>query len=44
VNGRDVEPGAAKRDTFLFGCRLYHTESGLAGYPDEDWVRQALQA
>jgi hypothetical protein len=42
VDGRDVEPGAADRDEFVFSCRVYRTESGLAGQPDESWIREAL--
>lgn len=42
VNGRDVEPGADDRDAFVLACRVYRTESGLAGQPSADWVRAAL--
>lgn len=42
VNGRDVEPGADERDAFVLACRVYRTESGLAGQPSADWVRAAL--
>ena len=42
VNGRDVEPGAERRTDFGLGCRVYRTERGLAGWPDEHWLRTAL--
>ena len=42
VNGRDVEPGADERSDFVLSCRLYRTESGVSGQPDERWLRDAL--
>lgn len=42
VNGRDVEPGAARRTDFTLACRVYRNERGLAGWPDERWLRAAL--
>jgi hypothetical protein len=42
VNGRDVEPGAAERDDFVFSCRVYRGEGGLSGQPDAGWIREAL--
>lgn len=42
VNGRDVEPGADARSDYTKACRVYRTERGFAGQPDEAWVRQAL--
>jgi hypothetical protein len=42
VDGRDVEPGADRRTDFVFGCRVYRTGAGLAGQPDEAWLRDAL--
>jgi hypothetical protein len=42
VDGRDVEPGAEQRHEFGLCCRVYRTERGLAGHPDEAWVREAL--
>ena len=42
VNGSDVEPGADARRDYVYSCRLYRTENGLAGRPSEGWVRQAL--
>jgi hypothetical protein len=42
VDGRDVEPGADERHEFVLACRVYRTERGLAGQPDEAWIRKAL--
>jgi hypothetical protein len=42
IDGRDVEPGADQRHEFTFACRVYQTEEGIAGTPDEAWVRAAL--
>jgi len=42
VNGRDVEPGAEERREFVLACRVYRSERGLAGQPDERWIREAL--
>ncbi len=42
VDGRDVEPDASERDEFVLSCRVYRTERGLGGQPDEAWIRDAL--
>jgi hypothetical protein len=42
VGGRDVEPGADARSDYVMGCRLFRTEDGLRGQPDERWIRAAL--
>jgi hypothetical protein len=42
VEGCDVEPGADERDEFVMACRVYRTERGLAGQPEEAWIRDAL--
>ncbi len=42
VEGRDVEPGAEERTEFVLACRVYRSERGVAGQPDEDWIRAAL--
>jgi hypothetical protein len=42
VDGRDVEPGVEERREFVLSCRVYRTERGLAGQPDEAWIREAL--
>ena len=43
VGGVDVDPGASERDEYDLSCRVYRTRRGLAGLPDEDWVRNALE-
>ncbi|MEX2210371.1 MAG: hypothetical protein WD689_01210 [Gaiellaceae bacterium] len=42
VGGRDVEPGADARTDYALCCRVFRTESGTRGEPDEQWVRDAL--
>lgn len=42
VAGRDVDPQAAERDDYVLSCRVYRTDTGFAGQPDERWVRDAL--
>jgi hypothetical protein len=44
VAGEDVDPDAGERDEYELSCRVYRTERGFAGQPDERWVRDALQA
>jgi hypothetical protein len=43
IDGADVDPQAAERDEYVLSCRVYRTESGFAGQPDEAWVRDALE-
>ncbi len=43
VEGRDVEPGAGDRTDFVLACRVYRTDAGLSGEPDERWLRRALE-
>jgi hypothetical protein len=42
VDGRDIEPGAARSAEFVHGCRLYRGAHSLQGLPEEDWLSQAL--
>jgi hypothetical protein len=44
IDGRDVEPGADARSDFTFSCRLYRTNTGVAGAPDPVWIRAMLAA
>lgn len=44
VNGRDIEPDAGERDEYALSCRVYRTDNGLRGEPDERWLRDALIA
>lgn len=43
IDGRDVEPGAEERRDFVLSCRVYRSERGLVGEPDEAWVGEALR-
>ena len=42
VGGRDVDPYTEERDDYALSCRVFRTEAGIAGLPDERWVRDAL--
>ena len=42
VGGRDVDPRAEERSDYALSCRVFRTETGIAGQPDERWVREAL--
>lgn len=42
VGGVDVDPHAGERDDYALSCRLFQTEAGVSGQPDERWVREAL--
>ena len=42
VDGRDVEPGAEERQTFVLACRIYRTDAGVSGRPAQEWLRAAL--
>jgi|SRR5437667_6097298 len=42
VGGRDVDPHAEERSDYALSCRVFRTETGIAGQPDERWVRDAL--
>ena len=42
VDGRDVEPGADDRTAYVLACRVYRTDAGMSGQPDERWLRDAL--
>jgi hypothetical protein len=43
IDGRDVEPGADERFGYAISCRMYRTSVGLAGQPNEQWLRDALK-
>lgn len=43
IAGEDVDPHAGERDEYVLSCRVYRTDSGFAGQPDERWVRDALR-
>jgi len=42
VGGVDVDPDTAERDDYALSCRIFRTEAGVSGQPDERWVRDAL--
>lgn len=42
VGGIDVDPQSETRDDYALSCRLFETEQGVRGQPDERWVRDAL--
>ncbi len=42
VGGFDVDPQTAERDDYAISCRIFRTEAGVSGQPDERWVREAL--
>ncbi len=42
VDGRDVDRQPAVNGDVSLGDRVYRTERGLAGWPDEQWVRDAI--
>ena len=43
VGGVDVDVQTGERDDFALSCRLFRTEAGFSGQPDERWVRDALR-
>lgn len=43
VDGRDIEPGVEARTDYALSCRVYRTEHGISGQPDERWLRDALR-
>ena len=43
VNGRDVDPGAGRREDYGLSCRLYAGPDGLRGTPPDEWVLTALR-
>lgn len=42
INGNDVDPAIAGRDTYGLQCRLYSTAAGFAGAPPDQWILDAL--
>ena len=42
VGGRDVDPSTEERSDYGLSCRIFRTEAGIAGQPDERWLRDAL--
>jgi hypothetical protein len=42
VDGHDIEPGADARTDYALSCRVFRTDSGASGRPDERWLVDAL--
>jgi len=42
VDGRDVDPDSVERRDYGLSCRIFRTAKGMAGQPEEQWVRDAL--
>jgi hypothetical protein len=42
IGGRDVDPHTQERDDYALSCRVFRTETGIVGQPEERWVRDAL--
>ena len=42
VEGRDVDQRLNRQSEFTLADRVYRTDRGLAGWPDTEWVREAL--
>ncbi len=42
VGGVDVDPRSDERRDYALSCRVFRTEAGIVGQPDERWVREAL--
>jgi hypothetical protein len=43
VAGLDVDPLAGELDHYVRSCRVYRTEHGFSGQPDERSIREALE-
>ncbi len=43
IDGKDVEPGADRRDDFGLKCRLYRSSEGTSGLPPESWLVEAIR-
>ena len=42
VDGVDVDPLSGQRSDYALLCRIFSTDRGPAGQPDERWIREAL--
>ena len=42
VDGRDVDPQPSLRADFSIDDRIYRTDRGPCGWPDAEWIRDAL--
>jgi len=44
VDGVDIDPLTAERSDYALSCRIFSTEHGPSGQPEERWIRDALSA
>jgi hypothetical protein len=42
VDGVDIDPLTAQRSDYALSCRIFTTDHGPAGQPEERWIRDAL--
>jgi hypothetical protein len=42
VDGRDVDPQPSSLDAFSADDRIYRTDRGPCGWPEPEWIRDAL--
>ncbi len=42
VAGLDIDPHSEERSDYALSCRVFRTEAGIVGQPDERWLREAL--
>ena len=42
VDGVDVDPLTAQRSDYALSCRIFTTDHGPAGQPEDRWIRNAL--
>ncbi|MGH2934241.1 MAG: DF family (seleno)protein [Gaiellaceae bacterium] len=42
VDGADIDPLSVERSDYALSCRVFSTEHGPAGQPEERWLRDAL--
>jgi hypothetical protein len=42
VAGLDIDPHTVERSDYALSCRVFRTEAGIVGQPDERWLREAL--
>jgi len=43
IDGTDVEGADAEARGYAYGCRVYASEGGLAGWPSVEQIRKALK-
>jgi hypothetical protein len=43
VDGEDVEPGMSRLTHFGVSCRSYIVNGRRQGFPDREWIREAIR-